>query len=1231
MMSQEEGDLAVSHKVDVIELAQEAVKADLISQDVLDQLSCFHPQVPDSTKQRYLLGHLKAAIKDNEQLLLRMTQVFLKFRHQFEQLDIDKLPIEASSEGSFELSVDHFSELTELLVDYAYMWRPIGMSLKFRFQDLNNIEATPNLIVNAPQSFLAKILEDWLQRKHEQTLPPTVGSLERALNSCSVGLGTVAERVRAYPFSPKHNKLPLNFVKSNVQLTFNESVTRVESNCTSSINGGDLIVAENNSVLMEVEILSNIKASFNYQWLKQGQALSDSADYFGTTEPVLCVANASIEIDGSEFSCAIRSNATRDIIKTNPVTLAVSCPLDKHKEALASLYLFQPEVPEDWWPPVVCDKYISLTLIRQDDESEYTRSTVQGNIEDYVQQKEAFNYNDVFEKLRKKQTLFIEGRPGCGKTTLVHKITRDWAAMLRNKNMRLVLFVSLRVLSNLNKPNLDLSDILRMFDTLKLTKQDIEERQGNGVCFLFDDFDEFSPSEGTNSIVHKIINRKYLSKSIVILASRPAALAQIKKKANQVIEVVGFLKEQVLDYFNCYHFSDHSKSTKAVAYLSSHLNILHMCYLPIHASMIAFLFEVTGKVPKTETEMYQHFTCLTLMRNLSKSSQDLVRVDLAHLDEEAEKLFNQICRLALEKTIKNKQVLEQNEVESFFQRDRRKDISLGLITVDRAADLYGFKDIYTFLHLTFQEYLAARHISMLSDEEQNQQIQEHGEKNHMMNVWKFCCGLLKFDEQGDKFKNLLMSTSGKTLLHIHCAYESQQSTACRQVLEHAQGCISIADEVLTGPDIAALSYVTSHLQRTAKLSITNCSISTDGTVGLDLPNILDLSLSHLSISPETLNSFLHFSITLEKLSLVRTMGLEEVKVLSQNLQLLPNLTKLDVSCNNICDKGATILATNLQSCASLQQIVIHSNGMSRDGVSAIFASLRCCSLEVRVEDVILPNDDELTTGDLVQALTPCHKLLLLHSEVTSQFLEVFLSFCANWQDLHHLSLTSCLLYRADIGLAIADSLLHFQSLKALELKKCRIGRDGISALVDTLSNCTQLQLLDLDSNSIGAKEAAPLFKCVQSHADLLDLVLCANLIGDQGAKALLLHPLTNSHFQSLDLSANEIGDEGAQAIALSLTACTASLKILKLHVNRISDHGAISLSSLLKHCCNIQEVHLGVNLIGGKGAQALAKSLCHCTQLHKLDLHHNPIDIKSAETVTHALHCCPLVNISLRE
>lgn len=126
----------------------------------------------------------------------------------------------------------------------------------------------------------------------------------------------------------------------------------------------------------------------------------------------------------------------------------------------------------------------------------------------------------MFNSLRSGKTLFIEGRPGCGKTTLVHKITQDWAKGSKNGALRLVLLVSLRVL---NKPNLDLIDILNLFKDLKVSKQIIEARNGKGVCFILDGLDEFSPPDGRYSLIYKLINRHYLTKCTIIVASRPAA------------------------------------------------------------------------------------------------------------------------------------------------------------------------------------------------------------------------------------------------------------------------------------------------------------------------------------------------------------------------------------------------------------------------------------------------------------------------------------------------------------------------------------------------------------------------------------------------------------------------------------------------------------------------------------------------------------------------------------
>ena len=314
-------------------------------------------------------------------------------------------------------------------------------------------------------------------------------------------------------------------------------------------------------------------------------------------------------MDGSKFSCEVKAKHKKVVnFNTTPVSLNVACVLDEFRGSLNSMYLSQPEVPKDTWPPVSSEKHISLALIRQqqvDYHSQYARLTIRGDMDDILRQKEKIEYDQVFKSLRSGQVVFIEGRPGSGKTTFVHKITQDWAHDY-NGGLRLVLLVSLRVLNSLNKPNIDLSDILKLFMDLRVKKELLVERNGKGVCFLFDGLDEFSPKDGENSIIFKIINKEYLSQSTVIVSSRPAAITKLRSRANKSIEVLGFERDQIYDYFDHYPFSDSSMSAELKSYLSSHPNVLHMCYLPIHAAMVGFLYKVTRSVPQTESEMYKH-------------------------------------------------------------------------------------------------------------------------------------------------------------------------------------------------------------------------------------------------------------------------------------------------------------------------------------------------------------------------------------------------------------------------------------------------------------------------------------------------------------------------------------------------------------------------------------------------------------------------------------------------
>ena len=307
----------------------------------------------------------------------------------------------------------------------------------------------------------------------------------------------------------------------------------------------------------------------------------------------------------------------------------------------------------------------------------------------------------------------------------------------------------------------------------------------------------------------------------------------------------------------------------------------------------------------SQHEVYTHFTHFTLKRSFSKYGGH--SVDVHNLRGEEEILFNQICKLALDNTILNKQVLNQNEIRSDLQLD--KDISLGLITVDRTADLYGYKDIYSFLHLTFQEYLAAHHISTLSDEEQHKLIQQFGSKTHMLVVWKFYCGLVKFTARDGKFDELLQKTTGFQLFHSQCAYESQQSLPCTLVMSSCDHCLVLRGKNLTIPDFKALGYVLEQSLHPVKLQLAECNIK---------------------YNIEAMDNLLS--------------------------QCGSNLSELDLGCNNLDDSSTKSLTNGLMRCHNIRWVCLRGNEMSLDGALAAFSSIKCKNmLEVNSLDITAGN------------------------------------------------------------------------------------------------------------------------------------------------------------------------------------------------------------------------------------------------------------------------------------
>jgi hypothetical protein len=531
----------------------------------------------------------------------------------------------------------------------------------------------------------------------------------------------------------------------------------------------------------------------------------------------------------------------------------------RFRPKLADFYSKKPEVPESAWPPIKKTHYVNLALIKPQAMNfgkDYVRQTVRGSIDDIFKDKEEISYEDAFNKhdddtCRSRILIILEGRPGCGKTTLMHKLSQDWEKDLV-LNSSLFFLIHLRRFNN--RSDIQLSDILQAAAP-DFTDNDIEEMcklikdsGGRGAVFAFDGLDEYSPK--ADNFVYSLIEGRQLTNAVVIVASRPAATQRFRNKASKHVEVLGFLEAQIHEYINNYFSRYPDNAQGLLDYLKLHLNIMHMCYLPLHVAMVTHLYEIEGAdLPQTETEIYRHFTLSTLIRSSRKRCPDFVSCEpfnvcnFDQLSPEDQAVFNVVLMLAFNSTVESRQVFSLKDLKKYIPEKSPShgddESTLGLVVVDRYFVKYGLDEIYSFIHLTLQEYLSSVYIASQSDEEQKRIISSHGSNRKLAEVWKFYCGVGKCSHEN--FELLLSKTAPaykkyqtqSMLLQLHCCYESQQEWTCTRVMNTYDSSIKLSKQSLNPSDMTALGYVISHSETPLKkLVISSCYVGPEGLTAL---------------------------------------------------------------------------------------------------------------------------------------------------------------------------------------------------------------------------------------------------------------------------------------------------------------------------------------------------------------------------------------------------------------
>ena len=759
--------------------------------------------------------------------------------------------------------------------------------------------------------------------------------------------------------------------------------------------------------------------------------------------------------------------------------------------------------------------------------------------------------------------VLIVGRAGIGKTLFCTKLVRDWAS---NKTFKVTtgakihfdaaFLVKFRRFKSAN--DLSLKELLIQSEYFPTDHLDDEVwnhllENPKGVLILFDGFDEFKhdanvvrapPHPRSNEekkplqiLYQWLVTGKLLKDASIVTTTRPTALSSIKHLPfDKTYEVLGFSSEQVEEYVYKLAGDEKAVGETLWRHISSNLNLLSLCYVPVNSFIICTsLLEIMRKQESESSADVTLPSKLTLIYNIAvkvfyfKHTIELCNIlfPIEHdLPEDVLENFKILGKVAFDGIKDGKLILGGNEVQGMG------DSALFHRLPDRKTDTLDLEPQFCFIHLTMQEFFAARHLANMSETELKNFVSENIKNGRWQLVFQFLAGLMEnkthlpseiitdllpvkteekesadyneqWTENEEKRKVTCWPTEDERELAvtlIKCLNENSRMNleAQRKLQQMNFNCVNFIRCHLTAVDCSSLVNVI-NVQQISHLDL---SFNNIGPLGcLEICKLLKCRESQLS----------WLNLTRNQLTDEAAKYLAEA-INNNNCQL----RTLDLSNNNISHIGAQYLAKaiNNNNC-QLRTLDLSRNKISHIGAQHLAEAINNNNCQLRALNLTRNNISHIGAQHLAEAIIN------------------------NNCQLHTLNLSDNTI--SDIGAQhLAEAINH--------------------------NNC-QLRTLDLTQNNISHIGAQHLAEAInKNNCQLNTLHLSTNNISDIGAQ-LLAEAINNNNCQlhTLNLSDNNISDIGAQHLAEAINNNNCQLRKLDVSLNNITEAGKQKARNLLSN------------------------------------------------------------------